>query len=160
MVEHFEQGTKGRANPRICARIRNQKNHHAHKLQKKNFRLNRPFRDLCRGISTESERKFRTKSCNIWERNLKKEHQGRTKNAERSTTAAATGENWGIRVPRHVRCRRGLRRAGQRHVPSNHNDLCGATQSCVCSQREEEKKAPDRQGEVAGTGSQPAGASA
>ena len=31
---------------------------------------------------------------------------------------------------------------------------------CVCSQREEEKKAPDRQGEVAGTGSQPAGASA
>jgi hypothetical protein len=31
----------------------------------KNFRLNRPFRDLCGGISTERERKFRTKSCNI-----------------------------------------------------------------------------------------------
>ena len=33
--------------------------------KKKNFRLNRPFRDLCRGISTEHEQKFRTKSCNI-----------------------------------------------------------------------------------------------
>ena len=31
----------------------------------KNFRLNRQFRDLCGGISTERERKFRTKSCNL-----------------------------------------------------------------------------------------------
>ena len=36
-------------------------------------------------------------------------------------------QDWGIRVPRHVRCWRGLRRAGRRHVPSNRNDLRGAT---------------------------------